>query len=139
MRNFVDAMLEDDSTILVSRPVMDLVFTFSNSGRGGGVRNWFAMTGSQLAACLQDLLVAGDDLPERYDEKQWRKIFADYLTDDIARTMGAVQTLPLFEIIAKIIHYSNGTGPRTYKMINLDREAVRNAIVTLESYNPERF
>ena len=130
MRTFVDSMLEDDSTILVARPITDIVFTFSNSGRSG-VRSWFAMTGSQLRVCLEDLLAAGDVLPVHYNEKQWRKIFAEHLTDDVARTMGAVQTLPLFEIIAKVVHYTNSHGPRAFKTINLEPVAVRNAISIL--------
>ena len=134
MRTFVDAMLEDDSTILVARPTTDIVFTFSNSGRSG-VRSWFAMTGSQLRVCLEDLLAAGDVLPVHYNEKQWRNIFAEHLTDDVARTMGAVQTLPLFEIIAKVVHYANSQGPRTFKTINLEPVAVRNAISILAGYN----
>lgn len=133
MTSFVDAMLEDDSTILVARPTTDIVFTFSNSGRSG-VRSWFAMTGSQIRMCLDDLLAAGDIFPVHYEEKQWRKIFAEHLTDDVARTMGAVQTLPLFEIIAKIIHYSNSSGPRAFKTINLTPIAVRHAISVLSSY-----
>lgn len=134
MRTFVDAMLEDDSTVLVARPTTDIVFTFSNSGRSG-IRRWFAMTGSQLRTCLEDLLAAGDILPVHYDEKQWRKIFAEHLTDDVSRTMGAVQTLPLFEIIAKIVHYTNSQGPRAFKTINLEPVAVRNAISVLAGYS----
>lgn len=134
MRTFVDAMLDDDSTILVARPTTDIVFTFSNSGRSG-VRSWFAMTGSQLRVCLEDLLAAGDVLPVHYNEKQWRKIFSEHLTDDVARTMGAVQTLPLFEIIAKVVHYTNSQGPRAFKTINLEPVAVRNAISILVRYS----
>ena len=134
MTNFVDALLEDDSTILVAKPTTDIVFTFSNSGRSG-VRNWFAMTGSQIRNCLEDLIAAGDVFPVYYEEKQWRKIFSEHLTDDVARTMGAVQTLPLFEIIAKIVHYTNSVGPRSFKTINLTPIAVRNAISVLAGYS----
>jgi hypothetical protein len=134
MTTFVEAMLEDDSTILVTKPRTDIVFTFSNSGRSG-VRSWFAMTGSQISICLKDLLAAGDILPVHYEEKQWRKIFSEHLTDDVARTMGAVQTLPLFEIIAKIVHYTNSSAPRSFKTINLSPMAVRNAITVLARYS----
>ena len=134
MTTFIDVMLEDDSTILVAKPTKDIVFTFSNSGRSG-VRGWFAITGSQIRTCLEDLLSAGDVLPVHYEEKQWRDIFSEHLTDDVARTMGAVQTLPLFEIIAKVVHYTNSLSPRSFKTINLAPVAVRNAISVLATYS----
>lgn len=136
MSDFIDNMLSDDSTVLVARPTQDAVFTFSNSGRGGAARNWFSMTSSQITRCLEDLLAAGDIFPIRYEEKAWRGIFAEHLTDDVARTMGAVQTLPLFEILAKVIHYTNTSGPRAYKMINLEPSSIRQTISTLKNYNP---
>lgn len=125
-----DDLLLDNIDILVTKPIAAHVFTFSNSGRGGK-RNWFAMTSVQLSGCLNDLLACKEELPMCYEEKTWRRIFADNLTDDVSRTMGAVQTLPLFETLAKIVHYSNNDGPRTYKSINLEAQALRQAIATL--------
>ena len=133
MTDFWDELIADESsTILVQRPSKDTVFTFSNSGRTGGMRNWFAMTSTQIVRCLEDLLAAGDILPVQYHEKTWRKIFADHLTDDVSRTMGAVQTLPLFELLAKIIHHANTGGPRIDKTINLEPTAVRHTIKLLQ-------
>ena len=126
-----DDMLLDNSEILVTKPIMAYVFTFSNSGRGGK-RNWFAMTASQLSGCLSDLLACKEALPIRYEEKEWCRIFAENLTDDVSRTMGAVQTLPLFEILAKIIHFANTDGPRSYKLIDLETQSLRQAIAELD-------
>lgn len=130
MASFLDDILEDNIDILVTKPMKSHVFTFSNSGRGGK-RNWFAMTASQLSGCLEDILESSDEFPSRYHEKEWRQLFSDNLTDDVARTMGAVQTLPLFEILAKIIHYSNTSGPRSFKTMNVDRQAIRQSIAML--------
>lgn len=130
MAIFLDDILKDNIDILVTKPVKSHVFTFSNSGRGGK-RNWFAMTASQLSGCLVDILESPDKFPTFYHEKEWRKLFSDNLTDDVARTMGAVQTLPLFEILAKIIHYSNTSGPRSFKTINVDSKAIRQSIAML--------
>lgn len=135
MADFIDDMLNYNTNILVARPTSGLVFTFSNSGRGGN-RNWFAMTGSQLVSCLEDIMGSNDDFPARYEEKRWRQLFADNLDDDVARTMGAVQTLPLFEILAKIIHFSANDGPRSFKTINLEPARIRQAIALLNSYEP---
>ena len=126
-----DDMLNDNKDILVTKPVQANVFTFSNSGRSGR-RNWFAMTSDQISGCLADLLASTENRPKNYSEKEWRQTFADNLTDDFARTMAAVQTLPLFEILAKIIHYTNTDGPRSYKVIDLEPQKLRHAIAALE-------
>ena len=130
MGSIFEDMLSDNDRILVTIPAAGTVITFSNSGRGGK-RNWFAMTTSQLEGCLLDMFEALDEFPSVYEEKQWRELFKEHLTEDVARTMGAVQTLPLFEVLAKVIHYSNGSGPRSFKTINLEPNAVRQAIAML--------
>ena len=135
MTDFIEDLLKDNNNILVAKPTSGIVFTFSNSGRGGN-RNWFAMTGSQIQSCLEDILESPDEFPARYNEKTWRKLFADNLNDDVARTMAAVQTLPLFEILAKIIHFSANDGPRAFKTINLEPARLRQAIALLQSYDP---
>lgn len=131
METVFNDMLKDNDRILVTIPQEAKVITFSNSGRGGK-RSWFAMTTNQLKGCLEDMLEALDEFPSVYEEKKWRSLFKSNLTDDVAQTMGAVQTLPLFEVLAKIIHYSNGSSPRSFKTINLDANAVRQAIAMLE-------
>lgn len=136
MSDFGEDLLRDNTNILVARPTSGSVFTFSNSGKGGK-RNWFTMTASQLSSSLEDILANVDDFPSAYHEKTWRGLFADNLNDDVARTMGAVQTLPFFEILAKIIHYASNEGPRAFKTINLEPAKIRHAIALLNSYTPE--
>lgn len=131
MGTVFEDMLADNDRILVTVPAEAKVITFSNSGRGGK-RNWFAMTTGQLKGCLEDMLEGLDAFPSAYEEKLWRELFKAHLTEDVARTMGAVQTLPLFEVLAKVIHYSNGSAPRSFKTINLEPNAVRQAIAMLE-------
>ena len=130
MSNFFDDLLADNNKSLVTKPVRATVITFSNSGKGGH-RKWFAMTSAQLVQCLEDMLANLPDFSETYEEKEWRRLFETHLTDDVARTMGAVQTLSLFEILAKIVHYASETGPRSFKVINLDPVALRQAIDAL--------
>ena len=121
-----------NENVLVTMPTQANVITFSNTGRGGK-RNWFAMTTDQLLGCLEDMFEHLDKFPAAYEEKCWRDLFKEYLTDDVSRTMGAVQTLPLFEVLAKIIHYSSSAGPRSYKIINLEENAVKQAIMLLKA------
>ena len=130
MGSVFDDLLADNDRILVTVPTKAKVITFSNSGRGGK-RNWFAMTTNQLKGCLEDMFEALDAFPSVYEEKKWRELFKSHLTEDVARPMGAVQTLPLFEVLAKVIHYSNGSGPRSFKTINLEPNAVQQAIAML--------
>jgi len=130
--HFLGEILTDNTDIMVMKPSHDLTFTFSNSGRGGK-RNWFTMKASQLIITLEDIIENVDQFPLRYEEKKWRELFALYLNDDVARTMGAVQTLPLFEILAKIIHYANEDSPRIFKTIDLEPAKIRNAIILLKS------
>jgi hypothetical protein len=131
MSDLTNSLLLDNCNILVARPTKDVVFTFSNSGKAGN-RNWFSMTSAQLAASLEDILASEDPFPVCYNEKIWRGLFAANLTDDVARTMGAVQTLPLFEMLAKIVHFASNDGPRSYKAINLESTQIRHAIELLK-------
>lgn len=131
MGTVFEDMLVDNDRILVTIPAEAKVITFSNSGRGGK-RNWFAMTTGQLKGCLEDMFESLDAFPSIYEEKLWRELFKNHLTEDVARTMGAVQTLPLFEVLAKVIHFSNSSGPRSFKTINLEPNAVRQAISMLK-------
>lgn len=130
MEALFEDILTDNDHVLVTMPSQATVITFSNTGRGGK-RNWFAMTSDQLRGCLEDIHEALDQFPSVYEEKRWRNLFNEYLTDDVARTMGSVQTLPLFEVLAKIIHFSGSSGPRSYKTINLEANAVKQAISLL--------
>lgn len=130
MNDFFDDMLTDNTNILITKPVRATVITFSNSGKGGH-RSWFAMTTSQLVQCLEDILANVSEFTSTYEEKKWRDLFRLHLTEDVSRTMGAVQTLPLFEVLAKAIHFSTGSGPRSFKVINLDPSALRQAIACL--------
>jgi len=132
MGTVFEDMLADNDRILVTVPSVARVITFSNIGRGGK-RNWFAMTTDQLRGCLEDMFEGLDAFPSVYEEKLWRELFKTHLTEDVARTMGAVQTLPLFEVLAKVIHYSNGSGPRSFKTINMEPKSVRQALAVLET------
>lgn len=132
MGHFLDAIIEDNREILASRPFEAQVLLFSNAGRGGK-RNWFAITTKQILICLEDLRANIQHFPTTYNEKQWRFLFAKYLSDDVARTLGATQTLPTFEMLAKTIHFANGGGVRHYKSINLSLEALDRAIFALSN------
>jgi 5-methylcytosine-specific restriction enzyme B len=108
------------------------VVRFSNTGRRGGERKWFAITRSQLVGALEDLL---GNLPEfrriagsLYEETPWRTAFGAYLSDSVVNSMSAVQTLPLFQLMAKAIAAPEGGWPYADGQIDLDADRIRAAI-----------
>jgi hypothetical protein len=112
-------------------PVDGISIAFSNTGlRSNG---WFILTIEQIVQTLQDLHNDSEDIcvitgsPAAYDESIWRSIFETHLTDDVARTMGKVQTLPLFELLSKVVHYSNFTSRRIPKTLALEDRALEIA------------
>ncbi|WP_214653855.1 hypothetical protein, partial [Vibrio anguillarum] len=42
-----------------------------------------------------------------YVERTWRDLFHTYLSDDVINAMSTVQTLPLFNLITKVIYQAN--------------------------------
>lgn len=134
--HFLNSIVEDNTDILVLRPVQSYVLLFSNAGRGGR-RNWFAITTHQIQSCLEDIRYNVEKFPIVYAEKQWRILFSTYLTDDVARTLAATQTLPTFEILAKTIHFANRCGPRRFKTIDLSPASLDQAIYALASHNAD--
>ncbi|WP_075657182.1 hypothetical protein [Pseudochrobactrum sp. B5] len=130
--NFLNRIVEDNIEILALRPISATVILFSNAGRGGK-RNWFVITTAQILSCLEDIRSNIDSFPTTYNEKQWRGLFSEHLCDDVARTLGATQTLPMFEILAKTIHFANSSGARVYKVIDLTPDALDRAITSLSN------
>ena len=121
---------EIDYPIQILKPTFDASIIFSNTSP-----KWFALTATQLCTCLQDIRNNIDKFTANssYEEKTWRDLFAKFLTDDVAQCMSTVQTLPLFEVLSKIIHYSNYQTKRTPRKIELTAEAIDRAISRLDA------
>lgn len=134
--DFVDdifgRLCSEDNLIKIREPYLGSAITFSNTHK----RNedaWFVLTGEQIRQSLQDILENNSEFSNSYHEATWRALFAKYLTDDVARYMGAVQTFPLFEVLSKIIHYSGSSEPRTPKTIDLAEDALERAIEAIRN------
>lgn len=133
---------ETDAPTKVRQPIEALAVAFSNTGRRSD--GWFVLTLDQIAQALEDLAVksarviseAGN--PADYDEARWRRIFEDCLSDEVAKTMGKVQTLPLFELLGKIVHFANKTGPRSFRQLSVDADELRIAKDRLLEWKTQR-
>jgi hypothetical protein len=128
---FERIVAESNAPTQVRPPIDGIAIAFSNTGiRSNG---WFVLTVEQIVQSLQDLLdhreiiVGETGHPAQYDETAWRRIFETHLTDEVARTMGKVQTLPLFELFSKIVHFSSSTAQRQIKTLKLEPQALAQA------------
>lgn len=120
-----------DNLIKVREPYLGAAITFSNTHRKN-TDAWFVLTAEQIRQSLVDILLHREDFPEGYDEDAYRELFAKHLTDDVARYMASVQTMPFFEVLSKIIHYSGQLGNRTSKKIDLSATSIKRAISALD-------
>lgn len=129
----------DGENTKTSLPMTATYVEFSNTGRRSD--GWFVMTIEQIAQCLKDIIDNNEDFDSLnrqengYEENSWRTLFEKTLTNRVARTMGKVQSLPLFELLAKIIHFSNTGEPRNYKSINTSPDWIRNALEIISRNN----
>lgn len=83
-------------------------FTFSNTGRRGSVK-YFYISLNQMISVMNDIR---DNFSEfmphtNYVEGEWRDLLHSYISDDVVNAMSTVQTLPLFNLINKIIFKAN--------------------------------
>jgi len=133
---FTNIVSETDALINVRKPQKNYVVEFSNTGRRSD--GWFELTISQLSQTLDDLITHQTSIIKEtgsladYDETTWRSLFDNYLSDDVARTVGRVQTLPLFELLSKIIHHADSGEMRQAKKIELGLEKLDKAKAALQ-------
>ncbi|WIV50278.1 AAA family ATPase [Marivivens sp. LCG002] len=121
----------NDNLIKVREPYLGAAITFSNTHSRNNDA-WFVLTADQIKQSLIDILPQRAKFPEHYNEGIYRALFAEHLTDDVARYMASVQTMPFFEVLSKVIHYSGRSDDRISKKIDLSEDSIRQAILELE-------
>lgn len=137
---FEKIIAEDVGKILIRSPVDGIAVSFSNTRTKS--ESWFVLTLDQIIQMLSDLRENRDVIvnkagnPSNYVEAVWRTIFREYLTDEVAKTIGGTQTLPAFELISKIVHFSGpeASTKRKYQWLNLDAIALERAEEALTSW-----
>lgn len=81
---------------------------FSNTGARGHTK-YFQLSLTSLLETFQDIKnnLGSFRSNNQYHEKTWRDLFAENLTEPSANALSTVQTLPLFNLLSKIIHVTN--------------------------------
>lgn len=125
-------------------PYFGFSINFSNTGKRSD--GWFVLTVDQLSQCLSDIKNNLDNFisvynsdGEKYVEKSWRDTFSKYLTDKAANTICTTQTLPLFSLLAKIIHFSNSVEEYPERTIDLQLTSVNAAISELSLLSQSNY
>lgn len=122
----------------VRAPSDGITVEFSNTGRRSN--GWFLLTVEQILKAFDDLIdnhdviVAEVGSEASYEEAVWRRLFEEHLSDDVAKTMGKVQTLPLFELLSKIIHFAENDAERVARTLNLDLTSLNIARTALHGW-----
>ncbi|MFB2642966.1 McrB family protein [Shewanella bicestrii] len=110
-------------------------FKFSNTGRRGEVK-YFYISLNQMIAVLEDIKshISEFGTNARYVEATWRTLFHEHIRDEVINAMSTVQTLPLFNLIAKVIHQANELGTKfNDKIMPLNVSYLDTAIAYLTS------
>lgn len=130
---------EADAPTQVRVPTNGINVEFSNTGKRSN--GWFILSVEQIITVLDDLIerhgaiVAEVGTEASYQESVWRRLFEEHLSNDVARTMGKVQTLPLFEVLSKIVHFAETSSKRVEKSLNLNLAALNKARAALHAYS----
>lgn len=133
MATLFEKIAESDIKIKVSPPTLGHTITFSNtSGK------WFALTIDQIVGILTNIK---DNITKyqtqagaTYIEKSYRDVFSATISDAVANALCTVQSLPMFTVLAQIIHYASSDAPYEYKSIELDVTKIDTAISALDSF-----
>ncbi|EKO3447593.1 AAA family ATPase [Vibrio fluvialis] len=139
INNFINDIRTLNSEMSVQYAPVSPGFTFSNTGRRGSVK-YFYISLNQMLSVLTDIR---DHITEfmpnsSYVEGTWRDLFHQYLSDDVVNAMSTVQTLPLFNLINKIIYTANAiTTPFNDKRMPLSKPYLDVAIDYLASQSAD--
>jgi len=128
-----EKIAESDIKIKVLPPTLGHTITFSNtSGK------WFALTIDQIVGILKDIkdnvIKYQTEAGSSYVEKSYRNVFSATISDEVAHALCTVQSLPMFTVLAQIIHYASYDTPYVYKSIDLDSANIETAIAALDSF-----
>ncbi|PHM28315.1 McrB family protein [Xenorhabdus innexi] len=108
INSFVDECQQLSSKMTVCYSTVSPGFSFSNTGRRGEAK-YFYISLNQIIIVIENIQ---NNLPEfennnLYREKKWRDLFHRYISDEVVNALSTVQTLPLFNLINKIIYTAN--------------------------------
>jgi 5-methylcytosine-specific restriction protein B len=115
-------------------------FDFSNTGRRGGKKKYFSISLIELLQTLKDIRdnISHFAMAKEYKEQEMRDFFGRHISSKTVNALSAVQTLPLYSVIAKVIHVSNRlTTKFDEKAMPVDHNMFDVAINYLETQLPD--
>lgn len=119
--------------VKIELPQAATAIHFSNSS---SPPKWFALTVAQISRSLENIAANIAEFRGHnagtYDETRLRNLFVRYLEDPVARALAGTQTLPVYTVIGRIIHYANSNDDYPEKTLRLDEGEIRNAISQLD-------
>ena len=112
-------------------------FVFSNSGRRGG-KKYFAISLLELQQTLKDIYNHLDQYSTMvsYDEQAMRDLFHATVSTETVNALSTVQTLPLYNLVNKVICASNDLTYRDKELL-ISEENIKNAIDYIDSQLPD--
>ena len=142
---------DKSSKIQVIPPDDGVSIVFSNTRKRSEA--WFVLTIQQVINVLDDLIKNQNEIlkqaknyekdgktenlitPKTYiiffKEDFWRHSIP--ISDKVVSTALGTQSLPIFELLSKIIHFSNSRSQRKHKFLNLELSALQLAKNTLQN------
>jgi hypothetical protein len=142
---------DQSSEIQVIPPDDGVSIVFSNTRKRSEA--WFVLTIQQVINVLDDLIKNQNEIlkqaknyekdgktenliiPKTYiiffKEDFWRHSIP--ISDKVVSTALGTQSLPIFELLSKIIHFSNSRSQRKHKFLNLELSALQLAKNTLQN------
>ncbi|CCW32962.1 Type II restriction-modification systemrestriction subunit [Xenorhabdus nematophila F1] len=134
--SFVHECQQLNSDMTVRYSSVSPGFTFSNTGRRGGERKYFFISLNQMITVIEDIQsnLSEFEPDNHYIERTWRDRFHNYINDEVVNALSTVQTLPLFNLINKIIYTANQLKqPFEDKVMYLNHDYLENTLNYLRS------
>ncbi|SEM18749.1 AAA family ATPase [Acinetobacter sp. DSM 11652] len=132
LTNLINEIQSFESNMEISALDISPTIRFSNTGARG--LKFFDISIVVLKSIFDDIkhnLSIFQSISD-YIEKDWRDNLSTYLTDDAAKALSTVQTLPLYTVISKFISAVNKV-PYIEKKMDLTASNIDNVISVLES------
>ena len=132
LTNLINEIQSFESNMEISALDIAPIIRFSNTGAKG--LKFFDISIVVLKSIFDDIkhnLSIFQSISD-YIEKDWRDNLSTYLTDDAAKALSTVQTLPLYTVISKFISAVNKV-PYIEKKMDLTASNIDNVISVLES------
>ncbi|MDE9474085.1 AAA family ATPase [Xenorhabdus bovienii] len=132
---FVNECQQLNSEMTVHYSAVSPGFTFSNTGRRGDTK-YFSISLNQMITVIENIQnnLSEFEHNNRYNERTWRDLFHEYISDEVVNALSTVQTLPLFNLIDKIIYTANQLQqPFEDKVMFLNHNYLENTLNYLRS------